>query len=178
MSYERELSHAIRKKDVLEIERIFEQIYYKYGRLVGFIISKYVSNINDVEELTNDVFLNFSKVLQFIKLDNIKYYLVVQAKNTAINFVKKTSKLKCKYVDEWYEEKQDIDKDSMIYEVVSDMKKCLSTAEINIILLHAVYCYSFVELSRKLKKPVTTISSTYHRAIKKMKDFYTREDAI
>ena len=174
MSYEKKLLSSIRRNDLAAIEKTFEQIYYEYGKLVGFVISKYVTNINDVEELTNDVFLKFSKVLYSIKLDNIKYYLVVLAKNAAINFVKKNSKIKFEYIDDHFEDNIESNKESLMYEVIYDMKKYLTTNEINIILLHSVYCYSFVELAKKYDKPTTTISSTYHRAIKKMKIFYKK----
>ena len=174
MSYEKKLKSAIRKQDISEIERVFEQIYYAYGKLVGFVISKYVLNTADIEELINDVFLGFSKVLYSIKLDNIKYYLVVQAKNAAINFVKKNSKTKCEYIDDCFDESSYSNKNSMLYEIVFDMKNCLTEYEINIIVLHTVYCYSFVDLSKKYNKPTSTISSTYHRSIKKMKEFYKR----
>lgn len=170
MSYEKKLISAIRKQDMFAIEKIFEKIYYEYGKLVGFVISKYVSNTADIEELINDVFLNFSKVLYSIKLDNIKYYLVTQAKNAAINFVKKNGKCKFEYIDDCLETRND----SMFYELVCDMKNCLTDYEINIIVLHSVYCYTFVDLSKKYNKPISTISSIYHRAIRKMEFFYKK----
>lgn len=178
MLYEKSLARAIKKKNSIEIEKLFEQIYYKYGKLVGFVISKYVSNKNDIEELVNDVFLNFSRVLHSIRLDNIKYYLIVQAKNTAINFVKKNSKMKVEYIDDWFEDiNNNLDTFGMD-SVIQNMKKCLSCEEIKIILLHSVYCYSFVEIAKKYNKPTTTISSIYHRAIKKINKFYKKEDLI
>ena len=178
MSFEKKLKRAIRKNDLLEIEKVFEQIYYKYGKLIGFVISKYVSNNSDVEELVNDVFLNFSKVLFSIKLDNIKYYLVVQAKNTAINFVKKNSKKIIIYNDDFFDQNDETSKESIMYEVLKDMENCLTEYEIKIIVLHSVYCYSFVALSKKYNKPVTTISSTYHRSIKKIKAYYGKKGDV
>ena len=174
MTYEKSLARAIKAKNSLEIEKAFEQIYYKYGKLVAFVISKYVFNKNDIEELVNDVFLNFSRVLYSIKLDNIKYYLVVQAKNAAINFVKKNSKKRIEYVDDWIEENNEIENKSLVNNVIQDMKKCLSSEEIKIIILHSIYCYSFVELAKKYNRPTTTISSMFHRAIKKMRKFYIK----
>ena len=121
MSYEKKLISAIKKQDISAIERIFEQIYYDYGKLVGFVISKYVSNTADIEELINDVFLKFSKVLYSIKLDSIKYYLVVQAKNTAINFVKKNSNIKFEYIDDCFDKSLESNKNSMLYELIVDI---------------------------------------------------------
>lgn len=171
MSLESKMIRALNKKDINQIEHVFEEIYYKYGKLVGFVISKYVYNISDVEELINDVFCNFSKVLYSIKFDNIKYYLVVQAKNAAINFIKKNKGVKFEYVDD-YVDNQDGKDEGLLYELIKDMKKIISDLEINVILLRTVYCYSFVDLAKKYKKPITTISSIYHRAIKKLKKVY------
>ena len=102
MNYEKEIIKAIKKNDLVKIEEVFEKIYFEYGKLVGFIISKYVTKKEDIEELVNDIFLKFSSVLFDIKLDNIKYYLVVSAKNAAINFLKKKdNKLNIEYNDEY-----------------------------------------------------------------------------
>mgnify|MGYP003312171066 CR=1 FL=1 len=65
MSFEKKLKQAIRKNDLLEIEKVFEKIYYKYGKLIGFVISKYVSNSSDVEELVKREENFFTTVAQF-----------------------------------------------------------------------------------------------------------------
>ena len=49
------------------------------------------------------------------------------------------------------------------------MKKVLSEEEINIIILHLIYDYTFKELADKYHKPISTISSVYNRALKKFK---------
>ncbi len=48
MSFEKRLERAIRAGDGDKIEKIFEDIYYEYGKLVAYIISKYVSNKQDI----------------------------------------------------------------------------------------------------------------------------------
>ncbi len=169
MNYEKELTKAIRKNDIARIEELFEGIYLEYGKLIGFIISKYVSKKEDLEELVNDVFLQFSRVLFDIKLDNIKYYLVVTAKNTAINFLKrKDNKLDVEYNEEYIVNKKEEQVDnSKYYELIYEMEQYLSELEINIIILHSVYDYSFKELAIKYHKPASSINSIYHRAITK-----------
>ena len=49
------------------------------------------------------------------------------------------------------------------------MKKVLSDEEINIIILHLIYDYTFKELADKYNKPISSISSVYSRALKKFK---------
>ncbi len=48
MSLEKKLSKAINQKNPEKIEQVFEEIYYEYGKLVGFIISKYISKKEDI----------------------------------------------------------------------------------------------------------------------------------
>ncbi len=169
MSFEKRLYRAIRNCDIDKIEAIFEEIYNEYGKLVAYIISKYVGRREDIEELTNDVFVNFSRVLHRIELDNIKYYLVVQAKNSAVNFLKKNSTQKnIEYVETV--EFSSLDEDKTTFnEIIDEMRLCLSEEEINIILLHAVYEKTFTEIADMYKRSVNTVKSTYRRAIAKVR---------
>lgn len=169
MNYEKEFTKAIKRNDIEKIEELFEGLYYEYGKLIGFVISKYVSKKEDIEELVNDVFLQFSRVLFDIKLNNIKYYLVTTAKNASINFLKrKDQKLNVEYSDEYISSVKENNVDNnKYYELVFDMEKYLSVLEINIIILHSVYGYSFKEIGIKYQKPTSSISSIYQRAIDK-----------
>ena len=94
MTYERKLYVALRQKNKIKINKIIEQIYHSYGKSVGFIISKYVEDCNVVLKLTNDVFYNFSKVLNSVKIDNINYYLTIQAKRTVIDYLNSVKNFK------------------------------------------------------------------------------------
>lgn len=166
MSLENRLSKAIKQNNIYKIEQIFEEIYYEYGKLVGFIISKYVSKREDIEELVDDVFISFSKSMMKTKINNIKYYLVTQAKNTSINFTnKKENKIEMIY-DEIYLSNSTYEQ-SKYYELIDEMKQVLTEKEINIILLHTIYNYSFEDISNKLNAPLQSIASIYRRAIKK-----------
>ena len=166
MSLEKKLSKAIKHNNPYKIEQIFEEIYYEYGKLVGFIISKYVIKKEDIEELVDDVFISFSKAMMKTEINNIKYYLVTQAKNIAINFInKKDNKVDIVY-DEVYLSNNTYES-SKYYELVNEMNKILTEEEINIILLHTIYNYSFEDISKKLNKPLQSIASIYRRAIQK-----------
>ena len=77
MSLENKLQKAINSKKPEKIEIVFEEIYYEYGKLVGFIISKYILKKEDIEELVDDVFVSFSKAMLKSDINNIKYYLSI-----------------------------------------------------------------------------------------------------
>ena len=87
---DKRLYHKIQSSDEEQIHKIFNEIYIKYGKLVFFVISKYVQQYQDIEDLTNDVFLRFFNQIQQMDLtNNIKSYLTTSAKNMALNFISK-----------------------------------------------------------------------------------------
>ena len=109
----------------------------------------------------------FYEVCFTTDVTNIKAYLATIAKNKAINFVKaKTNK------DIIYDE--DIilsaeSNDTSYHEIISEMEKYLDHDEMEIIILHTVYGYSFIEIATRLNKPASTIHSIYKRGIKKFR---------
>ena len=161
------MKYALRTKDKKLINQVFEEIYYEYGHLIGFVISQYVKNKSDVEELINDVFLNFFNNLDKIKIKNIKAYLTKIAKNKAIDYLREN---KNKYIleNELVLNAQEFDK-SLYLLVINDMKRVLSEEEINIIIDHVIYDVSFKTLAKKYNKPISTISTKYYQAIQKYK---------
>ena len=88
------LYKAIKSNNEQKILEACDLIYQKYQKLIYFIISKYITNIYDIEDLTQTVFINFFNNLEKIDLTkNIKYYLVTSAKNISLNFIKKQNKI-------------------------------------------------------------------------------------
>lgn len=169
MSLEKKLLRAIKSNNRYTIDNVFELIYYEHCKLVGYVISKYVSKKEDVEELVNDVFMSFYKAAFKIEINNIKYYLLKSAKNVSMDFYrKKSNKLEVVYNEENVFEYIE-SKDSIYGYLLNEMKKVLSDEEINIIILHLIYDYTFKELADKYHKPISTISSVYNRALKKFK---------
>lgn len=167
---EKRLLKAIESRNTDRIEKAFEQVYNEYCRLVGYVISKYVAKRNDVEELVNDVFLKFSKEMFRVQFVNVKYYLVTCAKNAAVNFVKRNSGKEIIYLESVRsQDVATISDTAPFWELVNAMRAVLSEHEIEVVVQHAVYGYSFVELGKKYNCSVTTVNSTYHRALKKYK---------
>ena len=153
-----------------QIHKIFNEIYIKYGKLVFFVISKYVPRYHDAEDLTNDVFLSFFNQIQQIDLaDNIKSYLTTSAKNKALNFVNQQKN----YVEvsESIFLIPDKNSDNSYYLLLKEMEECLSKEEIEIILKHSVEGMKFKSIAEEMKKPTNSIITKYHRAIKKFKNY-------
>lgn len=169
MSLELKLKRAIELKDITYIHQIFEEIYNTYGKLVYFTIMKYVKNSMDVEDLTQDVFISFYNNISKNDIKNIKYYLVVSAKNKALNFLKQQQKnlILDETVIQSLEDTTNMNTD--YFKLLSKMKKYLNDYEIDIIIKHVIYDYTFKDLSKLYNKSINTIISNYHRAVKKYK---------
>ena len=88
MTLENKLKRALNSNDINKIHEVFDEIYSTYGRLIYFKISQYVDNKLHVEELTQDVFVSFYNNIMNSEIINIKYYLVISAKNKAIDYLK------------------------------------------------------------------------------------------
>lgn len=169
MPLEKKLLHAIKSNNKETIDNVFEMIYYEYSKLVAYIISRYVERAEDIEEIVNDVFISFYNASTQKEIKDIKYYLVTSAKNKSIDFYRK----KANKLDVCYNEENVFDyvesRDSIYGDLLNEMKKFLTEEEINIIILHLVYNYTFKELSDKYHKPISTVAATYNKALKKFK---------
>lgn len=166
MKLEKKLSKALKSNNSEVIHSVFGEIYCAYGKLAYFIISKYVSNKEDIEDLTQEVFVSFYNQLGKNQIDNIKYYLAVSAKNQALNFLKKA-------VDTQPIDESVITAGGLGFSEFSDLtetfKKYISETEIEIIYAHCVYGLKFNEIAELLCKPLNTVISAYNRAVKKLK---------
>ena len=130
---------------------------------------QYIDNKLDVEELTQDVFVNFYNNILYIDIHNIKYYLVTSARNKALDYLKKKKDLLV-LDDKIIFEKEDIVNSNIEYEeIIKKMKLFLNDFEIKIIIKHNINGDSFKQLAKEYKKPLNTILSIYHRALKKFK---------
>lgn len=169
MTLEKKLKCAIKSNDNKIIHDVFEEIYVTYGKLVYFKIMQYVTNKFDAEELTQDVFVSFYNNLYSTNILNIKYYLIASAKNKAIDFIKKKKEVLISDEKTIFEVEDVVDKCIEYDEIIEAMKKFLSEFEIEIIIKHIMDDLSFKQLSIQYKKPLNTIISIYHRALKKFK---------
>ena len=84
---DRDLIKKLQSSDRYTQEEGFEGIYYKYAKLAFTCIYQIVKNYQDAEDLVNDTFLAiFNNRSRLQETKNLKYYIVVSAKNAALNF--------------------------------------------------------------------------------------------
>lgn len=159
---------AIKSKNKDKINEIFEKIYNDYVKLVAFSVGKYVKDVDDIKDITNEVFIRFFKNIEYIKT-SIKYYLLSTARNLSIDYLKEKNKY------EVFENIDDLINENLIesyngyQELVDDLKNVLSLREVEIIILHVVDGYTFKEIGAKLNLSSKNANKIYERALKKFK---------
>ena len=172
MTDEKRLLRAIQSDRKEEPEVTFQYLYTKYKPLVSFVVAQFVRNKSDIEDITQETFINFFNHVESIN-SSIKTYLTVCAKNIAFNFLKKNQKLS--YVDA--DEISNSDDNSLIDyfpnarfdELIRDMKSVLSEEDVKIILLHLVDDLKFDDIALRFNQNVKTVKTKYYRALKKYK---------
>lgn len=165
---------ALRSKNRKVVEDAFEEVYYQYYKLLYYIAIKILNDSEKASDIVNDVFLAFFNNIKKIDLyKNIKYYLVTATKNSCLNELKK-QKLKVEYDDEIINQVIDHKESKVWEEYIEEFKKFLSIEEVEIIVDHLVFEYTFKEIAAIRGVSLFAISSKYKRAIDKLKKYYER----
>ncbi len=166
MLVEEEIFAGLKSKDKKLSELAFDKLYHKYYRLVFFVVGKYVSLNEDKEDLVQSIFLkiyqNKNKIQDYKSLPS---YISAMAKNEAINFAKKNSRI----VN--VESVEDLPSDyNVVY--VPELTKYLKKEDANIVILKVYYEYKFHEIAELLSIPSETVATRYYRAMEVLKKYY------
>jgi RNA polymerase sigma-70 factor (ECF subfamily) len=147
-------------------ESLFNVAFKDYSRLVSFVISRYINNIEDIKDLTLETYTKYYANIS--KVENQKSYLTTSARNLAIDFLRKNKGI---VINELCDEDLYIENVSTnnYKEVMEEFSLCLNVDEIKIINLYSIYGFSFKEISYKLNIKENTIKTQYHRALEKYK---------
>lgn len=114
--------------------------------------------------------MQFYNHLPTNSIDNIKYYLLTSAKNIAMDFLKR-KRVEIIYDENILNEELYECKHSIEYkELLNKMRMHLNDLEFDLILKHNLDNVTFKELSTTYNKPLNTILSIYHRALKKLEN--------
>lgn len=152
-----------------EVEYAFNMIFKEYSTLVYYVSLKVVKDKEIAKQITNEAFLKFFNSRKDIKkLSSIKSYLTTISKNLSINHVYSSNKIERldKEVSVTYKYNDD-------YECYIDkFKEFLNDEELEIVIYHLIYEYTFKEIAKLKDVSINVISSKYKRALDKAKKHY------
>ena len=150
-------------------EEAFTEVYNQYSRLVYHIILGIIGNEHDAEDQTQETFFKiFTKIDQFEKGQNLKYWLLSIAKNTAIDFMKKQDNEIRTSLD--IEKFQDVLVEVTNYKpMMEEYSAFIDEEEFDFIVLHLYHGLSFKEIATLRNKTVSAVNNKYDRGIKKIR---------
>ncbi len=176
MDFEKLAIKALKGNDREEINAAFNFLYEKYCKLVYVSIKGLVPDSRDAEELTDDTFIKiFNNRKRLCETKNIKYYIMMTAKNVAYDF-KRKRKIHIIYDDDIVYTSPNKSKNKEIEEISSEFAKHISLEDIDIIMRHILHEETFKEIGEALDKPTSTIKTRYFRAIDKLHSEIGDED--
>lgn len=154
----------------VKTEEAFDILYKEYSYLVYYVALKIVKNRDIAKEITNDTFFKLYQNKDNLKKEkNIKYYLVTTSKNTSINYmIQNARQVSLDGEIASFEQVDHFD------EYINKFSKFLNKEELDIIVYHLLYDFSFREISKENKTTTSAVSSKYRRAIDKIKSHYKK----
>ncbi len=145
-------------------------VYKSYRALLYFIISTYVSQKEDCDDVYQEVFVKILAKRNEVKdANNLHSYLCSIAKNEAIDFAKRRSREQSSdLLEEICADKQDSQLDYFLpYDLTKEEKKVIG--------YRITFGLSWKEVSELMGIPEATAKYRYVQAIKKIKGVYKDE---
>lgn len=150
------------------MESAFNAIYKEYSYLVYYVSLKIVKDKEIARDVTNETFLKFFDKKNYLKnVNSVKSYLATTSKNLSLNYLVSQEKIVLLNEDIEEESKQD-DFESYI----AKFKEYLDEEEVDLIIYHLLYDFSFKEIALKNNTTTNAVSSKYRRAIIKVRKHF------
>ncbi len=156
----------------VKMEEAFNNIYKEYSYLVFYISFKIVKQYDIAENITNETFMKFYLNKDKIKkVDSIKYYLVNTSKNLSINYYNSQKKI-CSLNEEITFTKKE---ENQYQEYLEKFKDFLNEEEMELIVYHLLYGFTFKEIAKMKNVSINTLFSKYKMALNKVRKHYKEE---
>ena len=153
------------------MEEAFNAIYKEYSYLVYYVSLKIVKDYSIAQEITNETFLNLFKNKDKInKTKNLKFYLTTISKNLSLNYLSSNSRI-ISLNENIVSYSMKVDSFS---EYINKFKDFLDEEEIDLIVLHLLYDFTFAYIAKEKNQTINAISSKYKRTINKIKNHYIK----
>lgn len=140
------------------------EVFEEYKNLLYFIITTYVSNSNDCDDLLSETFLKAMQHRNDIKNPpNIKSFLSKIAKNEALQFLRKNKTVVLEHIDEIYGQ------DDVSNPLLDMFGPLLDNRETIIVYYRAVFSFSWKEIATETGIPESTSKAIYKTAKEKLR---------
>ena len=154
-----------------KMENAFNIIYKEYSYLVFYVSLQIVKDNDIAKDITNETFYKFYANKDNIDSEkNLKYYLTTISKNLSLNYL---SSIKNEEpLDEnimYKDEKKDHFND-----YIEKFKDFLDQEEIDLIVYHLLYGFTFKDLAIMKNVSIDVISSKYRRTLIKIRKNYKK----
>lgn len=142
-------------------------VFEEYKNLLYFIISIYVTNKDDCDDLLNETFIKIMEHRTDLKDPlKIKSFVSTIAKNESLQFLKKKKEIPFDNIDEMYSV------DDYINPLLNSFEPLLNNKEIIVTYYRAVFSYSWKEIRAETNIPISTLKLIYSKAKKKLRKAY------
>lgn len=157
-------------------ENAFDYIYLEYSRLVFHVALSIVGNYELTKDLVQETFTRFYASRELLDpKKNVKYYLLAIAKNLALETVKSRREQEELNEEEVEDGESGIQRYESFDEMIDKFRKVLTDDEIDIVVLHLSDDMKFKDIAMVKNATLSSITSKYDRAIKKIKKCNERE---
>ena len=145
-------------------QNAIEKVYLEYKNLMYFVISNYISNKYDCDDIFSDSFFKALTHKEEIKdYSKLKSFLCSIARNEAINFIRKNKEMPSSdLIDSIYGEEDHTN------EVLNSLEPLLTNKETIVVYYKAVFGYSWEELTELTGISNSTARRLYDKAKEKL----------
>lgn len=150
---------------ILGDELATQEVYNEYRNLVYFVIATYVSNSDDCNDVLSNTFLKVLENRNSIQsAKNLKQFICATAKNEAINFLQKESRLvKTELIDEMYGINDHGN------DVLNLLEPLLTNKEVIVVYYKVIFEMTWEEITRETGIPSSSARLIYKQAKAKLR---------
>lgn len=158
------ISKQVVQSFILGNEDAIGKVYDEYKNLMYFIIASYISLPEDCEDVLSESFIKAMNHRADLKdPNNIKSFLASIARNTALDFLKKSRETPTDLIDDIYGTNDQ-------YNVMLNLLEPLLTNKETIVTYYrAVFSYSWKEIVKETGIPESTARALYASAKEKLR---------
>lgn len=151
-------------------EEAFNEVYYKYNKLIYYILFTMVNNRTVAEDLLQESFINmFNKIHQLNDPSTFHYWFIQLSKNLAKNYLRKEMR-KPDLVEIDFDSLADKKIDQHI--PVFEFNGFLNQFENYVITLYFVHNLNFRQISEETGQTMSVVTKAFYQAKKKLKKYY------